>query len=119
MQHDAVVFLLQEVYTEKKKKAVSCLDVCIIYFISSGCMMNSSSSYTVYQKLLLSNHDIKYIRTIYTRLDIYLMYISRFSLRDKVALRLLKLYVNIGDMVEWCRTLDIRLSDWCYSVTMV
>jgi hypothetical protein len=27
---------------------VTCLDVCIIYFISCYCMMNSSSSYTIY-----------------------------------------------------------------------
>jgi hypothetical protein len=41
---------------------------------------------------LLSNYNIKYICTIYTRLDTCLMSISRFSLRDKVTLRLLKLY---------------------------
>jgi hypothetical protein len=35
---------------------------------------------------------IKYICTIYTRLDTCLMYISRFSLQDKVALRSLKLH---------------------------
>jgi hypothetical protein len=33
---------------------------------------------------LLSNYNIKYIFTIYTRLDTCLMSISRFSLRDKV-----------------------------------
>ena len=37
--------------------------------------------------------------TIYTRLDTCLMYISRFSLRDKVTLRLLKLYFNIAGVV--------------------
>ena len=42
------------------------------------------------------------------------MSISRFSLRDKVTLRLLKLYFNIADVVEWSRALDIRLSDWCF-----
>ena len=31
------------------------------------------------------------------------MSISRFSLRDKVTLRLLKLYFNIADVVEWSR----------------
>ena len=41
----------------------------------------------------------KYICTIYTRLDTCLMSISRFSLRDKVTLRLLKLYFNIADVV--------------------
>ena len=67
---------------------------------------------------LLSNYNIKYICTIYTRLDTCLMSISRFSLRDKVTLRLLKLYL-IADVVEWYRVLDIRLSDWCCSVSMV
>jgi hypothetical protein len=62
---------------------------------------------------LLSNYNIKYICTIYTRLDTCLMSISRFSLRGKVTLRLLKLYFYITDVVEWSRALDIRLSDWC------
>jgi hypothetical protein len=35
------------------------------------------------------------------------MSISRFSLRDKVTLRLLKLYSYIADVVEWSRVLDI------------
>jgi hypothetical protein len=48
-----------------------------------------------------------------------LMSISRFSLRDKVTLRLLKLHFNGADVVEWSRALDIRLSDWCCSVSMV
>jgi hypothetical protein len=47
-----------------------------------------------------------------------LMSISRFFLRDKVWLRLLKLYF-IADMAEWYRALDIRLSDWCCSASMV
>jgi hypothetical protein len=70
------------------------LDVCIMYFISCDCIMNSSLSYTIYKKLLrlLSNYNIKYICTIYTRLYKCLMYISRFSLRDKVTLRSLKLH---------------------------
>jgi hypothetical protein len=38
---------------------------------------------------------------------------------DKVTLRLVKLYFNIADVVELSRALDIRLSDWCCSVTMV
>jgi hypothetical protein len=41
---------------------------------------------------LKSNYNIKYICTIYTRLDACLMSISRFSLRYKITLRLLKLY---------------------------
>ena len=60
-----------------------------------------------------------YICTIYTRLYTCLMYISRFSLRDKVTLRSLKLRFNGADVVEWSRALDIRLSDWCCSVSMV
>jgi hypothetical protein len=60
-----------------------------------------------------------YIYNIYTRLDTCLMSISRFSLRDKVTLRLLKLHFYIADVVEWSRVLDIRLSDWCCSVSMV
>jgi hypothetical protein len=31
----------------------------------------------------------------------------------------LKLYFYIADVVEWSRVLDISLSDWCYSVSMV
>jgi hypothetical protein len=61
---------------------------------------------------LLSNYNIKYICTIYTRLDTCLMSISRFALRDKVTRRLLKLYFNIAGVVQWSRALDIRLSDW-------
>jgi len=45
---------------------------------------------------LLSNYNIKYICTIYTRLDKCLMSISRFSLREKVALRLLKLHLLLS-----------------------
>jgi hypothetical protein len=38
------------------------------------------------------------------------MSIARFSLRYKVTIRLLKLFLNIADVVEWSRALDIRLS---------
>jgi hypothetical protein len=70
------------------------------------------------------HHPMEYIKyictcTIYTRLDTCLMSISGFSLRDKVTLRLLKLYLYIADVVEWSRALNIRLSDWCCSVSMV
>jgi len=44
------------------------------------------------------------------------MSISRFSLREKVTLRLLKLYFNITDVAECSKVLIIRLSDeyqWC------
>jgi hypothetical protein len=47
------------------------------------------------------------------------MYISRFSLRDKVTLWLLKLHFVGVDVVEWSRALEIRLSDWCCSVSNV
>ena len=97
---------------------VTCVDVCIIYFISCDCMMNSSSSYTILHILKIAELDCCQIiiLSIYVpstqRLDTCLMSISRFSLRDKVTLRLLKLYFYIADVVEWSRALDIRLSDW-------
>ena len=47
------------------------------------------------------------------------MSISRFSLRDKVTLRLLKLHFYGAVVVEWSWALDIRLSDWCCSVSML
>ena len=53
---------------------------------------------------MLSNYNIKYICTIYTRL---------------YTLRLLKLLLKGVDVVEWSRALDIRLSEWCCSVSMV
>jgi hypothetical protein len=67
---------------------------------------------------LLSNYNIKYICTIYTRLDTCLMSISRFSLRDNVTLRLLKLYFYIAGVAEWSRVLDISwigaaVYQWC------
>jgi hypothetical protein len=68
---------------------------------------------------LLSNYNIKYICTIYTRLYTCLMSIPIFALRDKVTLRSLQLYFYIADVVEWHRELDLRLSDWCCSVSMV
>jgi hypothetical protein len=68
---------------------------------------------------LLSNYNIKYICTIYTRLETCLMSISWFSLRDKVTLRVLKLYFYGADVVEWSRVLDIRLGYWCCSISMV
>ena len=65
------------------------------------------------------NYNIKYICTIYTRLYTCLTSIPRFSLRDKVTLRLLKLLFQGVDVVEWSRALDVRLSEWCCSVSMV
>jgi hypothetical protein len=68
---------------------------------------------------MLSNYNIKYICTIYTRLDTCLMSTSRFSLRDKVTLRLLKFHFYWADVVEWSGALDIKLSDLFCSVAMV
>jgi hypothetical protein len=105
---------------------LSYLSVIIFSYLDNNlicdCMMNYSSSYTLYYNCwvrLLTNYNIKYICTIYTRLDTCLMSISRFPLRDKVTLWLLKLYFNIADTAEWSTVLDIRLSDWCCSVSMV
>ena len=68
---------------------------------------------------LLSNYNIKYACTIYTRLDTYFMSISGCSLRDKVTLRLLKFHFYGADVIEWSRALEIWLSDWCCSVSNV
>jgi len=67
----------------------------------------------------MSNYNIKYTCTIYIRLDTCLVSISRFSLHDKVTLRLFKLHFCGADVVEWSKALDIRLGDWCCSVSMV
>jgi hypothetical protein len=69
--------------------------------------------------ILLLNYNIKYVFTICTRLNTCRMSISRFSLRDKVTLRLLKLNFYGAVVVELSKALDIRLSDWCCSVSMV
>jgi hypothetical protein len=68
---------------------------------------------------MLSNYNIKYGCTIYTRLDTRFMSISSFSLRDKVTLWLLKLHFYGADVIEWSSALDIRLRDWCCSVSNV
>ena len=68
---------------------------------------------------LLSNYNITYAWTIYTRLDTCFLYISRCSFRDKVALWLLKLYFYWAGLGEWSRALDIRQNDWCCSASMV
>ena len=49
---------------------------------------------------MLSNYNIKYICTIYTRLYTCLTYIPKFALREKVTLRLLKLLFKGVDVVE-------------------
>ena len=66
------------------------LDVCIIYFISCDCIMNSSLSYTILKIAELEFSSI-----------------PRFSLRDKVTLRL-------RGLGRW-----VSLSEWCCSVSMV
>jgi hypothetical protein len=43
--------------------------------------------------------------------------IPRFALREKVTLRLLKLFFQGVDVVEWSRALDVRVSEWCCSVS--
>ena len=58
---------------------------------------------------MLSNYNIKYACTIYTRLHTCVMSISGCSLRDKVTLRLLKLHLYGVDVVNWSRALEIRL----------
>jgi hypothetical protein len=68
---------------------------------------------------LLSNYNIKFTWTIYTRLDTCFLYISRSSLRDKVALWILKLHFYGAGVIEGSRALDIRLSDWGCSASMV
>jgi hypothetical protein len=68
---------------------------------------------------LLSNYNIKYTCTIYTCLDTCLVSISRFFLRDKVTLRLLKLHFYGADVIEWSRVIDIKLSDYFCSASMV
>ena len=60
-----------------------------------------------------------YIYTIYTRLCTCLTSIPRFALREKVTLRLLKLFFKGVDVVELSRAPDVRLSEWCCSVSMV
>ena len=82
--------------------------------------MNYSFTYTIYWKIaVLSNYNIKYVCTICKCLDTCHMSISWFSLRDKVTLRVLKLYFYGADVVEWSRALDIMLSYWCCSVSMM
>ena len=68
---------------------------------------------------MLSNYNIKYICTIYTRLYTCLTSITRFALREKVTLRLLKLLFQGVDVVEWSRALDMILSDLFCSLSMV
>ena len=80
------------------------LDVCIIYFISCDCIMNLHYPIQYIKNCwvrLLSNYNIKYTCTIYTRLYTCLTSITRV------------------DVVEWSRALDVRLSEWCCSVSMV
>ena len=73
---------------------------------------------------LLSYIDVKllinkYICTIYTLLNICITSIHRFALRDKVTLWLLELYLFTADVAQLSRVLDIKLSDWCCSASML
>jgi hypothetical protein len=68
---------------------------------------------------LLSNYNIKYICTIYTRLNTCLTSIPRFASRVKLTLRLLKILFQGVDVVEWSRALDVRLIEWYCSASMV
>jgi hypothetical protein len=68
---------------------------------------------------LLSNYNIKYICTIYTGLCTCLTSIPKFALREKITLRLLKLLFYEVDVVVRSRALDVRLSEWCCSVSIV
>ena len=69
--------------------------------------------------LTLTLQKYIYICTIYTRLYTCLTSFPRFALREKLTLRLLKLLFKGVDVVEWSRALDVRLSEWCCSVSMV
>jgi hypothetical protein len=76
----------------------------------------------LYNEFFISLYNIlKYccVRLLSNYNNTCFMYISRSSLRDKVALWLLKLHFDGADVVEWCWALDIRLRDWCCSVSMV
>jgi hypothetical protein len=59
---------------------------------------------------LLSNYNIIYTCTIYTRLYTYRMSISRFSLRDKVTLRQLKIH-----FMEWMWSSGL----WCSKLLII
>ena len=60
------------------------------------------------------------IKNIYIYVFIYFLYaftnVQRFATRNKVTLRLLKLYFYVA---KWSRMLNISLSDWCCSVSKV
>ena len=43
----------------------------------------------------------------------------RLPLRDKVTLRLLKIIFHIADVAECSKALDIRVGNWCCSVSIV
>jgi hypothetical protein len=51
-----------------------------------------------------------------TDLTIYIDFISPWLLLE---LTTLVVIIYGADVVEWSRALDIRLSDWCCSVSMV
>ena len=81
----------------------------------------------VYQYMIYMYQNIIYIYQYMIYMYQYMIYIyytclaaiPRFALREKVKLRLLKLLFLGVDVVEWSRALDVRLSEWCCSVSMV
>ena len=79
------------------------------------CVLFSANGIDNLQFQLVLNHCRYWQIHIYTCLTT----IPRFALREKVTLRLLKLLFQGVDVVEWSRELDVRLSEWCCSVSMV
>ena len=70
----------------------------------------------------MNNKMIAILPYMYIRLYTCLTSIPRFTLREKVTLGLLKLLYlgsGCGRVVEWSRALNVRLSEWCCSVSMV
>jgi hypothetical protein len=86
---------------------VTCLYVCIIYCtlfpVTVWWILHHPIQYIKNCWVrLLSNYNIKYICSIYTRLDTWLMSISRFSLREKnntSTIEAIFLYSGCGRMI--------------------
>ena len=68
---------------------------------------------------LLSHYNIKYTCTIYTRLDTCLMSISRIFLQTRWHFDYWSPIFFGADVVERSRAIDIRLSDYFCSASMV
>jgi hypothetical protein len=72
-----------------------CLKVCqwsIIHDDENQKLAKITIDHYWYERFKRHNYNIKYICTIYTHLYTCLTYIPRFALREKVTLRLLKLF---------------------------